>query len=254
MGFGGKLIAGRAEAPGGAAEALRSCEHSHGVNGANGCAPIFFCAPSILMHEFTGGWGHRTGGYEYGFDGWPNVLEMGVHQQMYIDWIRRAWQGGLRLMVAMAVNNRLLADINFSDDQNKDDIPMADRQLGAIRAMVERNSDFMELALDPRQARSIIHRGKLAIVLGIEEDQMFLARHQRDTSLAAPTAELDHAHNSLGVRHVFPVHLADNPYGGFAMYNALWFYNSYWLNDATYPEVINPAAAGILDPIRIVPM
>ncbi len=250
LGFGGRLLAGQAWAPGGAAEALRSCEHAHGVNGANGCAPIFFCAPSILMEQFTGGFGHRTGGYEYGFDGWPTVLEQGVHQQMYIDWIRRAWQGGLRLMVAMAVHNRLLADINFSDNQAKDDVPVAERQLQAIRTMVERNADFMELALDPRRAREIIHRGKLAVVLGIEQDQMFLGRHARDISLDSLRAELDHAYTTLGVRHVFPVHFADNVYGGFAMYNSLWFYNSYWLNAETYPQVVNPAAAGIADPIH----
>ena len=39
---------------------------------------------------------------------WPRFTTL-VHQQAYIDWIYRAYQGGLRLVTCLAVNNELLA-------------------------------------------------------------------------------------------------------------------------------------------------
>src|SRR6266567_4395472 len=51
--------------------------------------------------------GHPVGGYP-NFDGWPRFTTI-IHQQMYIDWLKRTYEGGLRLMVAHVVNNELLA-------------------------------------------------------------------------------------------------------------------------------------------------
>ena len=47
--------------------------------------------------------GHNTGGFP-NFDGWPGWRDY-THQQVYVDWLRRAYDGGLRLMVMTAVNN-----------------------------------------------------------------------------------------------------------------------------------------------------
>ncbi|MBK9140839.1 MAG: hypothetical protein IPM17_19150 [Verrucomicrobia bacterium] len=248
LGFGGKLIHGACGGPAGVS--LSSCEENHGWGGANACFPLVgACAPAMLMEQFTGSFGHRTGGYQYGFDGWPNVLEQGVHQQMYIDWIRRAWQGGLRLMVALAVHNRLLADLNYNDGLLQDDLSVVHRQIQAIRQLVAR-TDFMELALTPRQARAIIHRGKLAVVLGMEVDRPLLHDETIEPNDGLIVNNVRHAYEVLGIRHMFPVHFADNPYGGFAMNNSLWIYNSWWVDFHRYPAATSPQLRGFTDPIE----
>jgi hypothetical protein len=44
------------------------------------------------------------------FNEWP-VWNDVTHQKMWVEWIRRAYEGGLRVMVALAVNNKTLADM-----------------------------------------------------------------------------------------------------------------------------------------------
>src|SRR4030043_1514858 len=77
--------------PEGIEYALPSCEPIHG--GLIDMNPEF---------------GHPAGG------GWPDFIILPrfttlVHQQAYIDWLYRAYQGGLRLISCLAVNNELLA-------------------------------------------------------------------------------------------------------------------------------------------------
>src|SRR5512141_151424 len=51
--------------------------------------------------------GHIAGGGWPDFIIWPRFTTI-VHQQAYIDWIYRTYQGGLRLVTCLAVNNELL--------------------------------------------------------------------------------------------------------------------------------------------------
>jgi len=74
--------------------ALGSCEHNHGSFGDG----VMSVTPEISHNHF----GYPT------FDGWPNPKTL-VHQQMYIDWIKRAWQGGLRILNLDAGNNEFAA-------------------------------------------------------------------------------------------------------------------------------------------------
>ena len=84
-------------------EDLGWCTPAHGVGGTG----LFGTSGNLLMAGLEGLPGHLVGGHPE-FDGWPRFTTT-CHQQMHIDWIRRAVAGGLRLMVALAVNNRLLA-------------------------------------------------------------------------------------------------------------------------------------------------
>ena len=52
--------------------------------------------------------GHPAGGGWPDFVIWPRFTTL-VHQQAYVDWLYRAYQGGLRLICCLAVNNELLA-------------------------------------------------------------------------------------------------------------------------------------------------
>jgi len=71
---------------------------------------------------------HHTGGYP-NFDGWPtsNIL---VHQQMYEDWLYRAFLGGLRLMVMHGVNNETMC-VALSNAPAVEDAALVGGILGA---------------------------------------------------------------------------------------------------------------------------
>ena len=268
LGFGGQLIAGLGdEAP---EISLQSCEYVHGFNGANIKVPhhsdpilggledelSFFTSlgglintPTIVMDAFAGFGGHRTSGYQYGFDGWPTITEQGVHPQMHVDWIKRAWQGGLRLMVAHTVHTKVLGEMNGTDGYPIDDTNAVVRQITAIKAMAAHHADFMEVALTPRDARRIIHQGKMAVILGIEGDQLAGMEISQSGDVQHLTNYLNHIYNDLGVRHIFPIHLADNVFGGCAIYNNFWDDNNWFLNGYLF-DAREPATLGIPDPIN----
>ena len=111
--------------------------------------------------------GHRPTGYP-DFDGWPRWSTL-VHQQMYIEWIQRAWQGGLRLLVAHAVNNEQLA-ANTHGVTPFDDMNVAEAELAELKALASRHCEFMAIAETAAEARTIIASGRLAVVPGVEVD------------------------------------------------------------------------------------
>src|SRR5213080_2548336 len=73
-----------------------------GVHGPGGVGDII---GTFMKWSYGGGGfiGHLVGGYPQ-FDGWPPWYSV-THQTVHVDWLYRAWQGGLRLMVMLAVNN-----------------------------------------------------------------------------------------------------------------------------------------------------
>ena len=102
--------------PDGIEHALASCEPIHGG--------LFEVNPEL---------GHPAGGGWPDFIIWPRFSTL-VHQQAYIDWIYRAYQGGLRLITCLAVNNELLAT---KSDPNlpTDDKSTIERQVVAMKEM-----------------------------------------------------------------------------------------------------------------------
>ena len=62
-------------------------------------------------HPAAGGWPE--------FIVWPRFTTI-IHQQAYIDWLYRAYQGGLRLITCLAVNNELLASKAHPAQPNDD--------------------------------------------------------------------------------------------------------------------------------------
>ncbi len=162
------------------------------------------------------------------FNGWPAFNDI-THQQMWIDWIHRTYEGGLRVMVALAVNNATLAaSVMGPSDRNGDDVSSANIQIEQIQAMVERN-DFMEIALSPQDLRRIVSEDKLAIILGLEIDNIgnfhlfpnLDPNVVNDLSRTLIRVELERLH-AQGIRYLFPVHVLDNPFGGTAIYQELF--------------------------------
>ena len=66
----------------------------------------------------------------------------------------------------------------------------------------------------------VMRQGKLAVVLGIEVDNLFGCYVNANCDIAKIRQQLDYYH-SRGVRHVFPIHFYDNQFGGSALQNFL---------------------------------
>ncbi|MBI3784343.1 MAG: cadherin-like beta sandwich domain-containing protein [Deltaproteobacteria bacterium] len=126
------------------------------------------------------------------FNGWPQATST-THQQTYYKWLERAWRGGLRLIVQMAVTNTALCKSNrhipgFNCD---DSMAFIDQQLQAAYDLenyidkvvgngVDNDEGWFRIVFTPDQAREAIANGKLAVVLGIEVDHLFNCRFPKD--------------------------------------------------------------------------
>ena len=199
--------------------ALPSCEPIHG--GLIDINPEF---------------GHHAGGGWPDFIIWPRFTTL-VHQQAYIDWLYRAYQGGLRLITCIAVNNELLGT-RSQPKLPTDDRSAIERQVMAMKETItdlDRQTGgpghgWMQIAYSADEARAIIKANKLAVVLGVEVDSLGNWRRLEDLQelcggdldrareLIGP--ELDWMHG-LGIRQITPIHLTDNAFGGTSVYMRL---------------------------------
>jgi microsomal dipeptidase-like Zn-dependent dipeptidase len=218
LAFGGKLVWGKAWDSRGPDFALPGCTPAHGLGGVGD-----------LIGNYLGGHfpGHATGGWDQ-FDGWP-AWNSYTHQQVYYEWLKRAYDGGLRLMVVPAVNNELLCAINGqAPGASCDDMATVDAQLDAAKQLEAYvgslpGGGWFKIAYSGTEARQIINSGRLAVVLGIEVDALFGCRVGGTCNDAFVNQKLDDYY-AKGVRHLFPIHVANNAFGGSALYNDLFDY------------------------------
>src|SRR4029077_16820449 len=78
---------------------------------------------------------------------------------------------------------------------------------------------WFRIVRTPAEARQVIVDGKLAVVLGIEVDNLFNCHwaNRNDTTGDCSTDGIRRKvkqYYDLGVRHVFPIHNFDNAFGG----------------------------------------
>lgn len=119
------------------------------------------------------------------FNGWPQWSST-THQQVYYKWLERAWRGGLRLMVQLAVNNTALCKSNNQLAGVDCDNTMAfiDQQLQAAYDLehfidlevgngTDNDEGWFRIVKTPAEARAELADGKLAVVLGVEVDHPF---------------------------------------------------------------------------------
>ena len=227
LGFGRHVIWGNAFSPVGIFDALPTCDEVHGLAGSQDIVGNFLSSGSPIAFHNTGG---GASGAATEFDGWP-AFNSYTHQQMYYEWLRRAFEGGLRLIVMHAVNNKLLCDYTdrfgvFSCE----DMDNVDGQLDmakSLEAFIDGQSGgpglgWYRIAYSATEARHIINSGKMAVVLGIEVDNLFdCSVNSSSCDASHVTTELDRYYGK-GVRHLFPVHVFDNAFGGAALYNPLF--------------------------------
>lgn len=243
LAFGGRLFWGKPFDPIGKPErALPACEYAHGENGDKDVVG------SVLRNSFLG---HRTAGYPR-LTSWPawNTID---HQQMYVDWLFRAYRAGLRLMVMHAVNSEGICStpvVRKATGRSCSDMEAVDLQLQGARGLEAYldnqaggpGKGWYRIVTSAAQARQVVRDGKLAVILGIEVDNVFgckITVRCSDDSVRKALTTYYHR----GVRHIIPVHLANNAFGGFAIYDAFFAYNNYILNRA-FPESFDCSSAG----------
>lgn len=275
LGFGGVVMAGAPddstpmlrwnwvcgtsfEPAGSISQSLGSCNAVHGGPGIdNPCGDLIRSAiidnvERRYVHEFPnpGVLGevadHPHTGYP-NFAWWPHSSSV-THQQMRWEWIRRAFEGGQRVMVALAVNNSLLAKAGNAPGL-VDDRASVLNQLREIDAFALRHSDFMAVARSSAELRSIVEGGRLAVVMGVETDDFGnLSRRANfggETITAATiNAEID-ALFAAGARYILPVHFSNSLLGGYAINDDLFVLNSKEYVDA-YPSIVETCGQGVL--------
>ena len=186
------------------------------------------------------------------FATWPSWCSI-LHQQMWVDWIERAHkEGGLNIMVALAVSNHCIGSAAKCKGPDDEEQVMLNLIQG-IKDLVA-HSTFMEIALTPQDVRRIVANGKLAVILGSEMDNWgnfySPADHYKANFNPTPSnqqiqAELDKLWD-LGLRYIFPVHLSNTVFGGSALImSTLNVANKFATGIEFIPEQVSTKESGI---------
>ncbi len=184
------------------------------------------------------------------FKDWPLWNDI-THQKMWVDWIRRSYDSGQRVMVALAVNNyTIAAGVAGNDDHPTDDKASADLQIAEIQSFVSRHNDFMEVALTPADLRRIVARNKMAIVLGVEIDNIGNFNKVDGVSGQMVSNEVQRLYND-GVRYIFPIHLIDNKFGGTAVYQDVFNLSNYHVTGKFWDLQCGEAGEGIKHQFKV---
>ncbi|MGC4121315.1 MAG: membrane dipeptidase [Myxococcales bacterium] len=101
-------------------------------------------------------------------------------------------------------------------------------QLAFLKDLAQRNASWMAIAYNPADARAAIGQNKLALVLSVEMDSLDV------------NDILDLVQNH-GVRQVVPIHLANNSFGGVALYSDVFNSANQYLNGAFYEAQRDPS-------------
>ena len=217
-GFGRGLHCGRPWHPLGVAAALVDCP-DHAPNGLGGLASnmLVFQDPTHTHHP--DGWPT--------FQGWPTYEWVFTHEQTYYRWIERAWRGGMRLLTLLAVDNSAACLVNVHRTASCNEMEAVRRQLRAAKEMRDYidaqwggpGKGFFRIVRNPFQARRVINRGKLAVVLGIEVSEPLdcgLRNGVPQCDEEDVDARLDEVFKA-GVRQMEIVNKFDNAFTGVAM-------------------------------------
>jgi hypothetical protein len=248
-------------------ECLAPCTHpGHGT-----IFPTWFNDPPSLDER------HCLNGGFPDFTGWPHQSSPS-HQAAYIEWLRRAYDGGLRLVVCLAGNSAHLANRILGLGHHglaPDDTSAIERQVSAMKRMVAfveqqtplvgQSKGWMEIAKDADSARRIVQEGRLCIVLGVEVAQLGnwatpealkraaggysggieLPDEVIDPLAAQLIDDLVDKLNTQGVTHVFPLHALNNAFGGAGLFVKDYDAANYNSTGKSFEVAPAPAGSGI---------
>ena len=218
MRAGGQVIYGEAFHPHGIAEALG---HDADVHGADGSADV----TGNLLRDGVPFGTHDTHGWPT-FSGWP-THDTNTHQQVYWAWLQRAFLAGERLVVAQAIEDEPICKIEPRRSRSCDETEAIRGQIERLRGLEDyvdaqsggRGRGWFRLVRNPKRARAVIERGKLAVVIGIESSNLFGCSELNDEPQCT-RADVDRgirAYRRLGVRSLFIAHWVDNAFAGAAL-------------------------------------
>jgi microsomal dipeptidase-like Zn-dependent dipeptidase len=219
---GGAVLSGEPYDPYGISEALG---HDADVHGADGSQDV---TGNLLRTGLPFGT-HDTHGWP-SFAGWP-VFDTNTHQQTYYVWLKRAWMSGERLIVAQTVEDQSICEIQPRRVHSCDETEAVRQQIQVLRGLQGyvdaqaggKGKGWFRLVYNPRQARTAIEKGRLAVLIGIESSNLFGCSEQMDQP-ECTRRDIDRGIRNarrLGVRTVFPMHWTDNAFGGAAIEGGL---------------------------------
>ncbi|MDJ0866085.1 MAG: hypothetical protein QNK03_08255 [Myxococcota bacterium] len=233
---GGGIFHGAPFHPLGVEHALSDCATYHGVDGRKDVFGFGFddggADPNALLTTLlfgeTPGPNHATAGWP-AFTDWPNAPFSSTHQVQYYKWLERAYLGGLRLVVNHATSNQIICDLTTGLGAQQ--VRYSCNDMVAVDRIIEESyrlqgyidaqeggpgRGWFRIVTSPAQARRVIARGKLAVILGIETSNLFDCFLVPPAGTLACTAQdviekLDDYY-ARGVRALFPVHKYDNAF------------------------------------------
>ncbi|HEX6458824.1 MAG TPA: hypothetical protein VF032_07900 [Thermoleophilaceae bacterium] len=218
MRAGGKVIYGEAFDRFGIPAALGQDASVHGADGS------LDVTGNLLRTGLPFG-GHDTQGWP-NFTGWPTYNTQ-THQQTYYVWLQRAFEAGLRLVVAQTVDDQPVCEIEPRKTGSCDETRSIRAQIRRLRALQDyvdaqaggRGRGWFRLVYSPAQARRAIAHGQLAVVIGIESSDLFgcSLRGGRSQCSKRDINRGLSAYRRLGVRGMFVAHWIDNAFAGSAL-------------------------------------
>ncbi|MFC3242962.1 hypothetical protein ACFOJ6_12035 [Gordonia humi] len=208
--FGGTMRCGSPIGP--IQEALAGCEAHAGLG------------TGALLEAIVGG-----GDLAAGRDGWPTfrtwpTYNSELHEQAYYRFVERAWRGGLRVINALLVSNRVIAELYSGMSKRideMDEVRVQHRFVHRMQDYIDREcggpgKGWFRIARTPRgctdrrrrrEARGGARRGELGAVRRAHRRRSSAMHRGRRGSRSRRDG-------LLGINNLFPVHKFDNAFGG----------------------------------------
>src|SRR5438270_5524114 len=218
MRAGGSVIYGQNFDRFGTGQALGHDDRDHGADGS-------LDVTGNLLRTGSPAGTHDTHGWPT-FAGWP-VHDTYTHQQTYYVWLKRMWEAGERLVVAQTVEDEPLCKLEPLRTHSCDETATVKLQIARLRGLqryVDAQSGgagrgWFRLVYSPQQARRVIERGKLAVLIGMESSDA-LGCSEVAGLPQCTRAEIDSRLDDLyrlGLRSIFIAHWVDNAFAGAAL-------------------------------------
>lgn len=147
------------------------------------------------------------------YKGWPRWDTIG-HQRVWEGHLKKAHRNGLSLVVISIMDFKQLCDVmpkknlKYSCDSSKSVL----RQIQATKELDQKHN-WLQVVRSPKEAREVISKGKLAVVLAIEVSDLFDKGNWRE--------QLNRYYD-LGIRSIQPVHQLNNRFGGTAPHHKIF--------------------------------